>query len=83
MHYSQMGAPPSDNIRIGLRVTIQSTECEIITALGGGGGEGLFCLGAVDCWLWGTTELLLVGTTDSSIVTLRLKHKMCWVGRSV
>jgi len=48
-----------------------------------GGGEGLFCLGAVDCWLWGTTELLLVGTTESSIVTLRLKHKVCFVGGSV
>jgi hypothetical protein len=31
----------------------------------------------------GTTEPLLVGTTDSSIATLRLKHKLCWVGPSV
>jgi hypothetical protein len=52
MDYSQMGAPPSDNILMGRRVTILTRECEIIKARGGGGG-GLFCLGAVDYWLWG------------------------------
>ena len=36
MDYSQMSAPPSDNIHIGLRVTIQITECEIVAARGEG-----------------------------------------------
>jgi len=67
-----MGAPPSDNIHIGLRVTIQTTECEIITARGEGRKAFLSRCGGL--MAMGTTALLLLGKTDSSIVTLRLKH---------
>jgi hypothetical protein len=67
MDCSQMDASPSDLIHIGRRVTIQTTDREIITAGEGGGGVSVSVRWTAGYGVGGIhTELLLVGTTDSS-----------------